>query len=320
MLSLICLILKYLSFMKIFTCFYLISILLYNGNAQTSIYHPFPESDAVWNFQSSSFCWFPISGTEFYSIIITGDTIINNLTYHKLHTPYSEIYPYGVLCVNNVGNQGYIRQNVLERKVYYIPHSEDQEKLLYDFNLTIGDSIKGYLNDFIPNDYANVVQSIDSVFVDNGYRKRWNIDTTNYFVSIIEGIGSTYGLKEPLVRMISEGASFELTCFSQNGHTLYPDSNANCEIISSIEYINKKPINIYPNPSNGSFYIHNYDNPYSKFDLEIVDLNGHILEITEYKGDTNNPVFFLDIPDGLYFIRMMEDGVFKNVEKLVIKH
>ena len=45
----------------------------FSVNAQTSVYHPFPDSSAVWNFSCSQFC---MSGStiENYSMIIDGDT------------------------------------------------------------------------------------------------------------------------------------------------------------------------------------------------------------------------------------------------------
>lgn len=303
--------------MKILTCFYLISILLYYCNAQTSIYHPFPESDVVWNYTATEPCWGSGLPMDHYSYILTGDTIINTLTYHKLFIPFVQQGCNGEITP---GYKGSIRQDILEKKVYFIPHTEVTEYLLYDFNMAVGDTVEGYTMHPFYNDAEYWVQSIDSVLVGINYRKRWNIDTLCSNIKIIEGIGSTFGLIEQYKGCIIDGLFFDLNCFSQNGQTFYPDSNAYCEIVTSIEYIDEKPINIYPNPSNGSFYIHNYDNPYSKFDIEIVDLNGHILEITKNKGDANNLVFFFDIPDGLYFAKIAENGVLVKVEKLLIKH
>src|SRR6187455_930285 len=56
-----------------------------NVHAQTSVYHPFPESNAAWNnYYAGS--WH-ICDEEF-SFLLSGDTVIANLTYHKIEVPY----------------------------------------------------------------------------------------------------------------------------------------------------------------------------------------------------------------------------------------
>ena len=58
------------------------------ANGQTSVYHPFPDSNAVWNIHFQLYCFANGTGDENYSITISGDTLINSQTYHKLTTPY----------------------------------------------------------------------------------------------------------------------------------------------------------------------------------------------------------------------------------------
>ena len=71
-----------------------ISILLtFTLNAQTSVYHHFPDSAATWNIHYYLTCFGGGGGTndEYYSITISGDTVISSKTYHKLTTPYVQI-------------------------------------------------------------------------------------------------------------------------------------------------------------------------------------------------------------------------------------
>ena len=62
------------------------------SQAQTNVYHPFPDSDAQWNGQS----WYKSSMTtvtyDTYSLIISGDTTIGSLVYHKLYKSGNIIY------------------------------------------------------------------------------------------------------------------------------------------------------------------------------------------------------------------------------------
>jgi hypothetical protein len=124
---------------------------------------------------------------------------------------------------------------------------DSTEQLLYDFTMQVGDTVKGFLESFASP--AETVYSIDSVLVGNGYRKRWNINPA-YYIYLIEGIGSTYGLIEPSPGFIVDFADYSLTCFTQNGMTLYPDTNINCELITNgINIYSEKYFQtISPNP------------------------------------------------------------------------
>jgi len=100
-----------------------------------------------------------------YSYTFSGDTLINNLTYHKLTTPFAKPY------VGGSGYRGAIRQDIVAKKVFFIPLREISEKVLYDFTLQVGDTVK-VKPYYSPRD---TVQSIDSVLVGNTFRKRWQI-------------------------------------------------------------------------------------------------------------------------------------------------
>ena len=59
---------------------------------QTSIYHPFPDSNSGWNYSYYQYMCMFGDAREEYSIIIAGDTTINSQTYHKLSIPYVSFY------------------------------------------------------------------------------------------------------------------------------------------------------------------------------------------------------------------------------------
>jgi len=222
-----------------------------SANSQTNVYHPFPDSSAIWNIH---YCYACMGGwsDEYYSVTISGDTIVGGLSYHKLITPYIQSVASGCGGMS-AGYLGAIRQDAAQRKVFYLPPSAGSEQLLYDFNLAAGDTVKGYTeSQAYPRD---VVQSVDSVLVGNSYRKRWNLPC--YDIHIIEGIGSTYGLFQFSPGCITDAPDFAINCFKQNGQTLYPDPTANCGLITSVNSpagIDRK-IRISPNPSHGSFTV-----------------------------------------------------------------
>src|SRR6185295_13242711 len=63
----------------------------FGAKGQTSVYHPFPDSNAVWNVHVNDriICGFlPHSYDYYYSYSLNGDTTINGMIYHKLfHSP-----------------------------------------------------------------------------------------------------------------------------------------------------------------------------------------------------------------------------------------
>jgi hypothetical protein len=231
---------------------------------QSTTYHPFPEGNATWNYRYYQDSWAmpPNDYTLInYSITFSGDTLINNLKYNKLTTPFVAF---------RKGYRGAIRQDVAARKVFIMPPTKRVEELLYDFNLQIGDSVKGYIY------YHDIVEDIDSVLVGNSFRKRWRINSA-YNVDIIEGIGSTYGLLEESPTFCTDCPDFQLTCYSENNQTLYPDSQTNCEIINSVKPIDKNSdeIKICSNSQNGSITIE-FENT-NLLEIKLIDIFANVV-------------------------------------------
>lgn len=174
----------------------LLTLTAFSTSAQTSVYHPFPDSNACWNVNmSQGMCFMGGFSSEDYSLTFSGDTIIENQTYQKLVTPYVQISITGGCTQQNFpGYQGAIRQDIINKKVFFVPPAQSSELLLYDFTMETGDTIKGYLATF--NSPPDVVAEIDSVLIGDNYRKRWSINPC-YDIYLIEGVGSTFGLLKP---------------------------------------------------------------------------------------------------------------------------
>jgi len=227
-------------------------------------------------------------------------------------TPFIQYFLAGTCGITHVaGYKGAIRQDILNKKVFYIPPAETTEQLLYDFNMQVGDTVKGFLETFSYHD--DTIISIDSVKVDSTYCKRWNINTC-YNIYFIEGIGSTYGLIEQSPGCITDQADYTITCFQQNGQTLYPDTTTNCQVITAVNSLDEisNHVKIFPNPSVNSITVQ-----VDKIRLiQIVDLYGKtvkriINKCNEYEIDIK------DIPTGIYLIKIDTDnGIFtKNIIK-----
>lgn len=254
----------------------LFSLLGFFANAQTSIYHPFPDSAAQWNIQwNQGLCL----GNDNYSITVSGDTIINLQTYHKLFTPFIQIT--NSSCTSGVlaGYRGAIRQDTIARKVFYIPPTNLSEQLLYDFTMQVGDTVAGFIETFAGS--PDTVVSIDSVLVGTTYRKRWEINSW-YNIYFIEGIGSTYGLLERSLGYATDQPFITITCFQQNSQALYPNTSGNCPLIDGIvsEEISSDQLIVFPNPIIDIFNISVTSN--ETMELTLYDFTSRVLLHQEF--------------------------------------
>ncbi len=284
------------------------------SRSQTSVYHPFPDSDAVWNVQMNyfDFCLSAaFSAYQDYSYIMPGDTIIGTETYHKLQIPAYENWHFNPCYSSSItpGNYaGCIRQDTSVRKVYFIPPTDSIEQLLYDFSLQVGDTLRGYLtpNDCQPGSDYQKVTGVDSIFIDSNYRKIWDIN--GGYRQIIEGIGTTRGLLEIACDYVGT-PWFDLMCFKQNETTLYPSSSS-CDIITINSNLSiAEPILIFPNP------VHDFITINHPGQLEVYNSLGEKVyeAIVNLKPQTLNP----KLPAGIYFVNLTDgDKLYRS--KLII--
>jgi hypothetical protein len=256
--------------------------------AQTPAYYPFPDSNAQWNIHMYHMGLPPFE--ENYSIIISGDTVINGLVYKKL------------TGANPVWYKCAIRQDTLNRKVFIIPPDAMTEELLYDFTMQVGDTVKGYIENY--NNQKDIVLTIDSVIVGNNSRKRWKINS-GYNIYFIEGVGSTYGLVEHSPGTVVDAPDFSITCFRQNGITIYPDTITNCGLITSVKpiEIQNDQLRIYPNPSNGSFTIE-FDKSLNIKEIRLTDLLGKI--VFQQQTDNRTKMEITNLRNEIYILTIID--------------
>lgn len=301
------------------------------STAQTNVYHPFPNSNAVWKEKCgglSSNCCCYCSGVcifdQYAQDSLGGDTIIGAYVYKKIFYAYTQVdhytgqvtcgpggYMSNVYTASNYFYRGAIREDINTRKVYVNLKTPAKDTLLYDFNLNFGDTLPvSYINQ---KGLRNYVSSIDSILIGATYRKQYHISikgVTNY-VQLIEGIGSTFGLFNPLIPPFETACG--LNCVKINSSTVYPNTTASCSSI--ILNINEKQPNtnpsllISPNPTNGVFTITTEKEKISA--IEIYNLLGDKIY------STSNPQIDLSSqPNGIYFLQIKtKEG---NISKKII--
>ena len=197
-----------------------------------------------------------------------------------------------------------------DRKVYCV--KQGIEYIMYDFSVVEGDTI------FIMDDAeAYYVESIDTVFFAGKQRAMFNLSTEYgwYVGNYMEGIGSEYGLLDPLnIGLI--GAYYRFVCFYESDELLYhnPDYETCFLNIMSITENTQEALNVYPNPTCSQLYVES-KLIHSKSVFEIIDITGKLIE----KGCIND-YSFIDVSilnKGIYFLKVMTDNKIISINKFI---
>jgi len=230
-----------------------------NDQAFSQDYFPFPVSNAAWNTVGDS----EITFDEWhFRYAVYGDTVINSIQYAKVY----EMYDSTILHPNSTYFAA-IREN--DQKQIFCKIPGFPEALLYDFSLSIGDTIwyetGGYLwhdkIQFTEESHFRVVTDIDSILLNNNqYRKSWVLNGLLGPQTWVEGIGSInwYGLFNPLINCVTlNGDSYQFACFKQDDEILYLNNPfceyCFCQLLTSIEQLENEKrnwVSVFPNPSN----------------------------------------------------------------------
>lgn len=234
--------------------------------------------------------YYAIDSIKFYC---DGDTIINATTFKKLMyvgNTRSQAVPLTPVS----GYYGAIRNDEPNKRVYLLPsNSTVVELVLYDFNVSIGDSIPvsyEYFNDKEP------VSQIDSVLYCGTYHKRYS-SASGY--NIIEGVGSLHGMI-PVKFATDLGTRL---CYQELGNGVCTE----CSLALSLDAYSQNQLIVFPNPANGSVRIVTDLNIRS---IEVYDLTGTLVShLDEYNGViklNNKGCYFLKIStDSEVFVRKL---------------
>ncbi len=272
--------------MKTFIFFLLFSVCCSNSIAQN--YVPFPTSNAVW-YET----WGEISSGNgsmqtLYNFI-DGDTIINNLLYHKIYTasgwyqsPWAFGFPPPFILPSVFNYTGFYTGAIREdssKHVFYWPLFQNppiHEYLLYDFNLIVGDTLSDSLYNIQEPFVFHTVYSIDSIFDGFIYRKRYVLNSPSYKTFLIEGIGSTRGLIQSINPFFEGWAS--LLCFSEDTIPKYSDLNFNLCSLTAIEENNnrKNSFTLSPNPTTKILNLKSEQPILFPVELFVMDMQGRL--------------------------------------------
>ncbi|MDC0644118.1 T9SS type A sorting domain-containing protein [Crocinitomicaceae bacterium] len=283
---------------------------LLNLNAQ---YQPFLEPNKTWRELASNLIddsWF----IDEYKI--ENDTIINAVEYKKIELVWSND-----VNMNTPIYVAAVREDTMMKKVFIVYGWDptETERLLYDFDLNIGDQHTFdycYTAQFpYPNTYN--VDSMGIYTDDNGTNRKvwylnWNDGDITY--RIVEGVGSNTGL-------FSYSCSFtdsrHLVCVHKDSAVLYlnelPYANycgPYAPYVGLQEYnIEEEAISLHPNPVNSFIKIKFPKiSEFSKVNIVVIDQMGREFQL-DYVKELNGIQIDVDkLNSGFYHLYIQTES------------
>ena len=269
------------------------------------------------------------------------DTIIQSNKY----SVFNDIYIDGVITPDNSGRI-ILRDDTVANTVLYRDMKNDSDIVLYDYNLTVGDTFK-IKNPFLPffgnsSEHQHEVLRLDTIQIDGTDYRVWyltevtpNVGMNAISLTVIEGIGSITALTLPLFGMQPNPVR-KLECFNHNnnfpniGNGLfvpyqYSDTSRinldSCKWAAGIESTISKlhnVINVYPNPTTGVLKL-NVDPSIKK--VLIKDLFGRIVYSRSYNtnGSLIDLIDISNIENGVYLFYAYDFSEKLREVKKVIK-
>lgn len=294
-------------------------------------YIPLVSSNKLWNILRN------LNGdvlSTYTARIQEVDTVINGNTYQKIVSDTLAILPPSFYT-----DLGYLREDINEKKVYYINENShvffstilanNEEVLLYDFSLEEGDTTKVLTTEWCGGNNDGLTKlkviEIDSVeLLDNTKRKRWqleNIDFNTDTVYWIEGIGSTFGLYMSSCTYTNmHGHHYDLLCYYEDNIHLYQRPMWNtCSYFwtSNVEEYGKKGVDfsVYPNPAQDEATIRVKDTERT-YSIIITDLHGKIMSIHSEITDFIQ-LDIAQLSNGTYLVHLVEGETRIETKKLL---
>ncbi len=257
--------------------------------------------------------------------IIHGDTVISGLRYFKLFSTFHNTLVVNIfppIMIDSYDSVGptFLRYDTLQHSVYYIPAIDSTEKLIYNFNLEVGDTTPMQSPAF-----PTIISSIDTVTLFGVALRRFFVgeanppwaDTRNI---IIEGIGGSNGLTyyQPEWDVVSGGYyGTRFTCF-QYGDSIYSPFNSPCPFIDFVSASNpiddEFNLTIGPNPTKDIFFL-TIPEELLNSTFTIIDYLGRVIQ--SFKLTEVNSTAQLNIP-GIYFWNVVQDGRLMSKGKLIV--
>lgn len=239
-------------------------------------------------------------GCETKSFKITGDTSIGQVDYKKLFTTYDT-------SLTNWNIYGAMRE--YENQVFIYDFYLESDELLYDFNLSVGDTFSTIVSTeyYLECPIDIVLTSIDTVLLENNeQRQRFNFGSEQW----ISGIGSLYGLLYVDVYQCMFDLFYDLSCCHENDELIYQSPHFDNCVVNTVG-LNENSIqvkhSVYPNPFSQSTVL-KFDYSVSQnYRLQIFSGTGQM--VMEIENINSDEIIILgnQLKSGIHFYRLTND-------------
>lgn len=235
----------------------IVALLFFSLPSNSQITNSYIDSTSTWYELSGSFDGFNIYVTH-SKYYIDGDTLLMGNNYYKVYI--DQIDSIWDFFTNNFTStitsnhyyMGGLREDSLKR-FYFFYMTQNAELLLFDFNVTLGDTLPDMESNYGCNIPPDTVTAIDTVYL--GTQPVRHFSLSSYWKSMYEGIGSSGGFIQSgsLCQFIESGAC--LIAYTRGLDSLYINCGAATTGIFNISKTDH--LMISPNPAFDHFTIRN---------------------------------------------------------------
>jgi hypothetical protein len=296
---------------------------LNNTFSQNLNYFP---TGSKWLINNTDAQYYPFVTNYDYVYSLNGDTIVGNITYNVVNLQcyvhegwMGQTQPDPNMVFNSWNSNHvfgkssrYIRQSGKKLYVGYIENNQFLDSLLFDYDLTIGDTLPLTWNH---NDTITTIIGIDSINVEGDYRKVFTLDNNNK--KLIEGIGSEAGLFEYFGLNLND--SPELICYSIVNSPYYPTINSICSYnVGLSELTNSQSVEVYPNPFTNRVTIENKNSEIAIDKIYIIDQLGNEINLNlPVKSLDQNTIDLTTYSNGVYNLKVICENNIYSFTKII---
>jgi hypothetical protein len=260
--------------------------------------------NAVWtNYMTDSDAAFDYTTTEEDTVLGDGQTYLK-LFYEEVARPGKTGKMY----------KGAIRFDAATNRIYYTaPGATETAKILYDFNVQVGDTLKKENGYYLGDDSGMnpvVVSEIDSVHTnDSIWRKRFHFSGIGLSSVVIEGIGNTGRGLLARIDMVPTGNDTRFGCYKNTSVCIYATANCdNCygkwSGLNDVKLVTNAVL-VYPNPVHDVFTISNQTAKATA--IEVFDASGHLVISRVLEDNLSHGISTADLPGGFYYYLIKGD-------------
>jgi len=212
------------------------------------------------------------------------------------------------------GETHYVRESDDETKLFYLDTLNNEEYLLFDYDVSICDTV----NIYSVSEQRLIEAHVLDIYCEFEYfYYELDIPFSNCFeeqkyFTMIAGVGSNAGL---FAEFNETSVNSLLRCQKLNEKIIFEDIFfGDCQVIVANEDLSESnPVTLSPNPATDYVEMnHNYNH------LEIISITDINAKEIVFKSILDNQLDVKDVPVGLYVINYIADGKYGSVRFLKI--